>query len=201
MKNELSSLPGYRLHEYMVVLQPHPDLAKKIIAVKNAFSEKYDAPTALWGKPYIPLLRFTQLQLMEERIFNRLKIIAMAIPAFKVELQGFGHYPSHTIFVQVESKIALQMVSKHLKTAKAILRTKEHKPHYLENFQITIANKLLPWQHEKAWTDLSHKHFTGRFVANEMILFRKTDEVSYFKPIKSFEFLNMPVLTTQGALF
>lgn len=125
----------------------------------------------------------------------------MAIPAFRMELQGFGHYPSHTIFIQVESKMALKMVVKHLKTAQSVMRTNDQKPHFLDNFQITIAGKLLPWQHEKAWKEYSHKHFTGRFIAKEMLLLRRPADSTPYHVINRFEFLNMPVVTTQGALF
>lgn len=201
MINEMPSVPGYRLCEYMLALQPHEELWNKIIKVKKEFAETYEAPSAEWGKPQITLLRFSQLQMMEERIINRLKMIAMALPAFKIELKDYGSYPSHTIYINVESKIPLQMAIRHLKTAQSLLKTKEHKPHFMDNFFITIARQLLPWQYEKGWLEYSHKHFTGRFIANNMLLLRRAEGEKAYKPIAKFEFLNMPVVTTQGQLF
>ena len=201
MTNQMSSVPGYRIAEYTLVLQPHEELWNKVIKVKKEFAETYEAPSAEWGKPQITLAKFSQLQMMEERICNRLKMIAMAMPAFKVELKDYGSYPSHTIYVNVESKVPLQMVVKHLKTAQAVLKTKEHKPHFMDNFFITIARQLLPWQYEKGWLEYSHKHFTGRFIANNMLLLRRGEGEKGYKAIQKFEFLNMPVVTTQGALF
>ena len=197
----MSSVPGYRIAEYTLVLQPHEELWNKVIKVKKEFAETYEAPSAEWGKPQITLAKFSQLQMMEERICNRLKMVAMAMPAFKVELKDYGSYPSHTIYVNVESKVPLQMVVKHLKTAQAVLKTKEHKPHFMDNFFITIARQLLPWQYEKGWLEYSHKHFTGRFIANNMLLLRRGEGEKGYKAIQKFEFLNMPVVTTQGALF
>ena len=197
----MSSVPGYRIAEYTLVLQPHEELWNKVIKVKKEFAETYEAPSAEWGKPQITLAKFSQLQMMEERICNRLKMVAMAMPAFKVELKDYGSYPSHTIYVNVESKVPLQMVVKHLKTAQALLKTKEHKPHFMDNFFITIARQLLPWQYEKGWLEYSHKHFTGRFIANNMLLLRRGEGEKGYKAIQKFEFLNMPVVTTQGALF
>lgn len=201
MTNQMSSVPGYRIAEYTLVLQPHEELWNKVIKVKKEFAETYEAPSAEWGKPQITLAKFSQLQMMEERICNRLKMVAMAMPAFKVELKDYGSYPSHTIYVNVESKVPLQMVVKHLKTAQALLKTKEHKPHFMDNFFITIARQLLPWQYEKGWLEYSHKHFTGRFIANNMLLLRRGEGEKGYKAIQKFEFLNMPVVTTQGALF
>ncbi|WP_207492012.1 2'-5' RNA ligase family protein [Aridibaculum aurantiacum] len=201
MNNDLSNLPGYRLCDYILAIQPHEELWNTIIQVKKEFAATYEAPSAECGKPQVTLLRFSQLQMMEDRIISRLKSIAMALPAFKIELKDFGSQPSHTIYLNVESKIPLQMAIKHLKTAQSLLKTKEQKPHFMEDFYITIARQLLPWQYEKGWLEYSHKHFTGRFIANNMLLLRKAEGEKNFQTVESFEFLNMPVVTTQGQLF
>ena len=201
MNNSLLSLPGYRMCEYLLVLHPHEELWNKIMNTKKEFAKKFEAPSAEWGKPHITLLRFRQLQMMEERIVNRFKMIAMAMPAFKVELKDFGSFPSHTIYINVDTKVAIQVLVKSLKTAQSLLKTKEQKPQFIEDGYISVARKLLPWQYEKGWLEYSHKHFTGRFIASDMLLLRRREGDKSFQPVQKFEFLNMPVLTTQGALF
>ncbi len=201
MKTDILSLPGYRMCEYLLVLQPHEELWNKIISIKKEFAAKFEAPSAEWGKPHITLVKFSQLQMMEERIANRLKMIAMAMPAFKVELKDFGSFPTHTIYINVETKVAIQMLVKHLKTAQSLMKTKEVKPHFMENFHLTVARQLLPWQYEKGWLEYSHRHFTGRFIAGSMLLLRRPEGVKGYQTVQKFEFMNMPVVTTQGALF
>jgi 2'-5' RNA ligase len=198
---EMMSLPGYRLCEYMLVLQPHEELWNKITQVKNDFVSTYESPIAEWGKPQITVAKFSQLQLMEERIINRLKIVAMAMPAFKIELKHYGSFPSHTIYINVESKAPLQLLVKHLKTAQALLKTKEQKPHFMDSFYIPVARQLLPAQYDKSWLEYSNKHFTGRFISKNMLLLRRPEGEKSYKTIERLEFLNMPVVTTQGALF
>ena len=201
MKNDILSLPGYRLCEYLLVLSPHEDLSNKVMKVKDEFFKKHKAPSAQWGKPHITLVKFGQLQMMEDRICNRLKIIAMAMPAFKVDLKDFGSFPSHTIYINVETKAAIQMLVKNLKTAQPLIKTKDVKPHYTDNPTITIARQLLPWQFEQGWLEYSHKHFTGCFIAKSMLLLRRPEGMNSYQPAARFEFLNMPVVTRQGALF
>ncbi len=201
MKSDILSLPGYRLCEYKLVLQPHEELWNKIVQVKKDFAVKFDAPSAQWGKPQITIATFSQLLMMEERVCNRLKVIAMAMPAFKLELQDYGSHPTHSIHIQVETKTPLQMVVKHLKTAQSLLKTKEHKPHFLDDFFIAVAWQLLPWQYEKAWAEFSHKHFKGRFIAKDMLLLRRPEGIKAYHPVQRFEFMNMPVVTRQGLLF
>jgi 2'-5' RNA ligase len=201
MDQAMLSLPGYRMCEYLLVLQPHEELRNKIYNIKKEFAEKYEAPSAEWSKPHITLVKFTRLQMMEERIANRLKMIAMAMPAFKVELKDFGSFPSHTIYINVETKIAIQLLVKHLKTAQSLMRTKEVKPHFIDNSHITIARQLLPWQYEKGWLEYSNKHFSGRFIAKDMLLLKRPEGMKGYQAVQKFEFMNMPVVTTQGALF
>lgn len=201
MNNQLTSLPGYRICQYKLVIVPHEDLGKKIAKVKAEFAEKYEASTAVIASTQIVLATFSQLHMMEERVINRLKIIGMALPAFKVELKDFGSFPTHTIYINVETKTALQLVVKHLKTAQALLKTKEEKPHFMNDFFISVARKLLPWQYEKSWAEYDKKQFTGRFIASSMLLMRRYQGEQSYKPIGNFQFMNMPVLTTQATLF
>jgi 2'-5' RNA ligase len=201
MKTDFPSLPGYRLCEYLLVLHPHEELWNKIMETKKEFAKKFEMPSAEWGKPHIALVKFTQLQLMEERIVNRFKMIAMAMPAFKVELKDFGSFPSHTIYINVDTKVAIQMLVKSLKPAQSLLKTKEQKPHFIQESHITVARKLLPWQYEKGWLEYSNRHFNGRFIAKNMLLLRRPEGTKSYQPVQKFEFMNMPVVTTQGALF
>jgi len=201
MKTDILSLPGYRMCEYLLVLQPREELRNKIASIKKEFAQKFEAPSAEWGKPHIALVKFSQLQMMEERIANRLKMVAMAMPAFKVELRDFGSFPTHTIYINVETKVAIQMLIKHLKTAQSLMKTKEVKPHFTENFYLPVARQLLPSQYEKGWLEYSHRHFTGRFIAGSMLLLRKPEGGKGYQAVEKFEFMNMPVVTTQGQLF
>lgn len=201
MQTDITLLPGYRLCEYLLVLHPHEELWNKIADTKKEFAKKFDAPSAEWGKPHITLLKFAQLQLMEERIVNRFKMIAMAMPAFKVELKNFGSFPSHTIYINVDTKVAIQTLVKSLKPAQNLLKTVDYKPHFLDEPHITVARQLLPWQFEKSWLEYSHRHFTGRFIAKSMLLLRRPQGYKSYQPVHKFEFLNMPVVTTQGQLF
>ena len=45
---------------------------------------------------------------MEERIIQRLRTIAMGFCPFKVELKDYGSFPSHTIYIQVTSKLPIR---------------------------------------------------------------------------------------------
>ena len=155
------------------------------------------------GRPWVPLVRFTQYAMMEERILTRLKNVAMAFPPFKTELKDFGSFPSHTIYVVVTSKLPVQQLVKTIRTEtqRLMKMNEEHKPHFILEPHITIARKLKPWQYEKGWLEYSNKHFTGRFIADNMTLLKRPAGEMKYHRVKKFDFQNLPITTKQGELF
>ncbi len=53
MNISIQSLPGCRVNEYMLVLNPHEELRNKITKLRNEFSETYKNSAALISKPHI----------------------------------------------------------------------------------------------------------------------------------------------------
>ena len=198
----LIQMPGYRYNEYLLVLNPHEELRNKIMQVKKEFNDKYKSATALYSKPHIALVNFVQFEMMEERIVNRLKAIAMGYTPFKIELKDFGSFPSHTIFINVDTKMQVQNLAKELRPAQQLLTlNKDNKPHFIDDPYIVVARKLTPWQYEQGWMEYSHKHFTGRFIADSMLLIKRRVGDKAYQIVQRFEFMNLPVTTKQGELF
>jgi len=196
-------LPGYHIYEYLLVLSPHEELRNKIIAVKNEFYEKYKAENARWGKPHITLVNYVQYEMMEERIINHLNSIAMGFHPVKIELKDYGSFPSHTIYINITSKVPVQSLVKQIRTETQRLMklNDDNKPHFILEPHLTIARRLLPWQYEQGWLEYSHKHFTGRFIADGMLLLKRPVGEMKYQIVKRFEFQNLPVATKQGELF
>ena len=189
-------------NEYLLILNPHEELRNKVQQVKKEFYENYQAPTALGGKPHVTLVRFTQLALMEERIVQRLRTIAMGYCPFKVELKDFGSFPSHSIFINVTSKLPIRGLVNEIKDIQRLMKLdKDHKPHFIDEPYLPIARKLLPWQYEKGWLEYSNKSFTGRFVADAMLLLKRHQGEMAWQIAERFAFQNLPVAIRQGQLF
>jgi len=203
MKTIVNTIPGYRVNEYLLVLSPHEELWNRVMKVKEDFATEYKSDHARWGKPHVTLVNFLQYAMMEERITNRLRTIAMGYPPFKVELKDFGSFPSHTIYINVLSKIPIQKLVKEIRHdgQRLMKLNDDHKPHFILEPHLTIARKLVPWQYEKGWLEYSHKHFTGRFIADKMTLLKRPAGEMKYHLVEKFEFQNMPVTTKQGELF
>jgi 2'-5' RNA ligase len=111
----LIQIPGYKYNEYLLVLSPHEELWNKIKKVKEEFSEKFKSEEAKWGKPHVTLANFIQFEMAEERLVNRLNVIAMGYHPIKVELKDFGSFPSHTIYINITSKLPIQNLVKEIR--------------------------------------------------------------------------------------
>jgi 2'-5' RNA ligase len=198
-----TTIPGYRIYEYLLVLSPHEELWNRILKDKKAFAEKYKSDNARWSKPHITLANFLQYELMEERLLSRLKIIAMGFHPVKVELSDYGSFPSHTIYINVVSKLPVQSLVKTIRTdAQRLMKLNDdNKPHFILEPHIPVARKLQPWQYEKGWLEYSHKHFTGRFIADGMLLLKRPLGENRYQIVQRLEFQNLAVTTKQGELF
>jgi 2'-5' RNA ligase len=202
MKINIQSIPGCRINEYMLVLNPHEELRNKIAKVRNEFSEKYKNSAALTGKPHLALVRFTQLEMMEERIVNRLKVVGMGFQPFRVSLKDYGTFPSHTLFINVTTKLPINNLVREVREAQRLMKLdNEHKPHFIDEPFIAIGRRLLPWQYEKGWLEYSHRQFTGSFIADNMLLLKRRLGDKSWQIAQRFEFMNLPVTTKQGELF
>jgi 2'-5' RNA ligase len=203
METITNTIPGYRVYEYLLVLSPHEELWNRVMKVKESFADEYKSEHARWGKPRITLANFLQYGMKEERLLSKLKTVAMGYPPFKVELKDFGSFPSHTIYINVTSKLPVQGLVKAVRTeAQRLMKLNdEHKPHFILEPHLTIARKLKPWQYEKGWLEYSNRHFTGRFIADGMNLLRRPVGEMKYRLVQKFEFQNLPVTTKQGELF
>lgn len=105
-------------------------------------------------------------------------------------------------FINVDTQLQIKNLVKEIKPAQQLMTlNKDNKPHFFDTPHLTIARKLVPWQYEKAWQEYSQKKFTGRFIANEMLLLKRNVGDKPFQIVQHFEFMNLPVNTKQGELF
>jgi 2'-5' RNA ligase len=197
------TMPGYGVFEYMLVVYPHAELSDRVLQVKKEFQETYQVESGMGGRPNMGLANFIQYEMMEERIVNRLRTVAMGYHPFKVELKDFGSFPSHTIYIAITSKVPVQGLVKQIRSeAQRLMKLNdENKPHFIMEPHLTIARKLKPWQYEKGWLEYGQKHFSGRFIADSMVLLKRPVGEMKYHVAQRFTFQNLPVSTRQGQLF
>ena len=196
-------MPGYRVNEYKLILPLPEAIWQKVSRLQSEFSEKYKTPFSRTSRPHILLSQFTTWQMMEEKILHRMQSIAFGLTPFKIELDGFDSYPSHTIFIKVASRQSVKEMVREVKDGQRLMKMNQQaKPFFSDDPHISIATRLKPWQYEAGWNEFSHRQFTGRFIADHILLLKRDEgSRSAFQVVKRFEMLNLPVVTRQGSLF
>jgi len=199
---DIHQLPGYQLNEYRIIITPPENITYRIMKLRSSFNEKYDPEFPLSGIPEIILANFSQIKASEERIINRLRIIAMALQPVKIIFNDFGSFPSHSIFLDISNKSPLEYIARKIKIdAQRLLKLDGYKPYFMTDAHLSIANRLKPGQFEKAWAEYSEKQFTAKFIASRILLLRRRNVDLNFSPVANFDFMNLPVDIKQGTLF
>ena len=201
-KKIYSTMPGYRLNDYLLVISPNDELRNRINTIRKNFNQKYRPAMPLTGKPHMALVHFVTWSMMEEKLVSRFQHIAMGITPFKIELKDYASFPSHTIYINVGTKTPVQNLVKELKQAQKLMKADpDHDPHFIAEPFIPVARKLVPWQYEKGWLEYSHLHFSAKIIADGMLLLKRPLGDKAYQVVQRFEFMNMPVTTRQGELF
>ena len=197
-------MPGYKINEYLLVLNPHEELRHKIHKVQEKFALDYQNATALNIMPNIPLVKFVQYEMMESKFMQKINTLAMGFKPIKVELKDYGSFPSHTIFIHVSNGTAITNMVKEIRkdSGRLFKLNEENKPYFFNEPYIPIGRKLLQWQYEKAWNDYSHRHFTGKFIADSMLLLKRPIGEKKYRILPRIEFKNLYIpQISQGNLF
>lgn len=189
-------------YTYLLILHPDESVRDKIMEHKKSFSEKLECPSCLYSRPHVTLVKFTQYNSLEARIVKRIAAFAQTISPFSISLNGFGSFPSHTIYFNVQTKNDIIDLVKSLRDLHLPLKLdKDNKPHFITEPHITLARKLLPWQYEKGWLEWSRLNSSARFISNEMILLKRRDNVSNYQTVGTFSFLGKKEEVKQSSLF
>jgi 2'-5' RNA ligase len=197
----LLKTPGYQLNEYKLVVPLSESLEHKIHALRKEFGDKY-AYKADPGRPHLTLVMFSQLSMMEERIIQKLGTIAMGETPFRMEMKDFGSFPAHTIYINITTKEPVKKLMRSVKEIQRLLRTDiDHKAHFLSDPVISIARRLKPWQYEKGWLEFSHRQFTGRCIADALLLLKRAEGTIPWQIAARLELQNLPVNSRQQELF
>ena len=203
MTSSIANLPEYQVNHYKIIITPNEEIAERIIRIQKDFIRKYKVVYTSVYRPQIILVSFKQFQAHEEKIINRLHRVGMEFHPLKIELKDFGSFPSHTVFLNVESKDGIdELIRKIKEQAQQLLKmNSENRPNFMSQPHLTIVRKLTPRQYEQGWIEWCHHHFSENFIASEMMLLRKKSGEKKFIPIETFQFRDLSVEAKQGRLF
>ncbi|SKB27838.1 2'-5' RNA ligase [Parapedobacter luteus] len=199
-----ASIPrGYRLCEYLLIIEPTDQAKKQIQAFKQYFIKCHRYQNAIVSKGHITLARFLQYEHREQRIVQKLQQLADCTQPFQVELQNFGSF-GHTLFIDIKSADPiLQVVAMHRHELRPLINGPKHvAPYFATKPHITIARNLTPSQNEAIWPIWERTRYNETFSAKNMVLLKRIAGIrSPYTIVRKFDFLGLLPAVVQGKLF
>lgn len=203
--NEFGSLlamPGYQIYEYQLILVLPEALKEKIRKQKQQFYTRFNLPQASTAGIFLPLVKFRQRQLLEQKVRFALNQLITGWRPFPVNLKDYGFQPTHSVYIPVTSRNKLQEAVKSLRTINHLLKLdKDQTAFYPADHQVTIASRLRPGVYEQASQEYAHRHFTGQFMADAALLLKRKMGEPYWQIAQRYEFRDLPVGAVQASLF
>jgi 2'-5' RNA ligase len=160
-------------YEYLLVLSPD-DQTSLIAASENDQLERlFNRSFSTKFKSHITVCNFLLFKQMEERLTSYFEIFAKSVKPFRVEINGFDHFETHTIFLNIISKEPIVRLMKDIRTRyrRFMMVDKGFPPFFpTSRPHMTVVRGLSPEQFELAWPEYEKKEFTAFFEVSEMVL-------------------------------
>ena len=193
--------PGHRVCEYRLIIPLSETLQKAITQIRRKLHDKYRLSMPIDWKPSLTVLHCHAYEGTEPKLIERLQQVAIRTNSFKTELRNFGTISAHTVYVDVATRLPFQELARELKAVRSLIKIPDHDPHFVSEPQVPIAQGLKPFQFTRMWMDCEHTVFTGEFMANHLVLEKRSIANGHFEEIQVFDFLSLRHLIKQGTLF
>jgi len=201
MDSRIVTMPGYRIHEYRLVVPLSEALEERLGALRSRLFERHRVKQGGEGAGGLTVLRAHALEQSESRLVERLQQLVWGMEPFRVELDGFAAYPSHSIYIQVPTRAPFSLLVQELKKLKWLMNLPGQEPHYIPEPQLVRAQGLKPMPFIGMWMECEHSEFRGRFLADRLLLLRRPAGSGSWEALHSFTFPQVAASVKQGVLF
>jgi 2'-5' RNA ligase len=178
-----------KIYEYLLIIPPSNAVSGKVTKIKIIFSEIHGCKNAAKLTPHLSVINFLQHESMEFRIIGCFEKFTQYINPFPIDLNGFGEFPNHTIYVNLSAAEPVINIVKDMRAKfRHILKISDSlKPKFITRPHLTIARGMTEEQHQTIWPIYKKEHFTDSFIASEMILIKREVEPTTLKPVSKFK--------------
>jgi hypothetical protein len=189
-------------NQYLLVLKPATQVVEKINELRNLIHEDFKTEIFPLSFPYVRLISFTGLKENEQHLINHLVKIGRQLSPVQLILKDFGNFPTHTLFINVASKVSLIDRINFIKKEGKLSSFTIEQPQYIDDFYIPVAIKLKPWQFETLSVESYHLNFSASCIINEIQLLIREQNTGRLRCISKFPLQNLIKKTSQqGLLF
>jgi hypothetical protein len=177
----------HETNEYLLVSYPDKPVLDKIAAERALFNETYKLRPKASVKPHIVVSNFFASEGIESTLVRWLQRICSLEQGFKLTLNNYSGYPTHTIFLRVPDAGPIQHLVGQLHSMKDFVQSGPagffRRPH------VPVGSKLTTGIYEQALSDYSRKIFHETFHVDELVLLKRKDLYDSLRTVQVFGLL------------
>jgi 2'-5' RNA ligase len=172
--NVINWFKDYGVWEHLLVVNPGVDVTKKINEEKEKFTNAYQDPTAIIGKPHISIAAFLATDEMKPTLVRWIQHICNVHSRFPVLLCNFDGIVPQTIYVKVQNPAPFKQLGKSMKALDHFIRANDCPPLKLTTTpHLSIAHRLSEDTYFKALPEYLQRPFQQSFIATELTLVKR----------------------------
>lgn len=194
-------LPVYRAYDYQLILLPPSSLRQRIGKLSAALARNCRLSPHTIGSPYVTLAQFTAYERSEERLAGRLRMVAMGYAPFRISLEGVCREAFHTFYIDAVPSAGMGRLLQLLRTDLSTLLPGSKAVSFTSHPRIPLAVDLTPSSMARCQSTMAGKSFHGHFIADGMLLLKRSSQHEPWQVVERFSFLHLPVHIRQGELF
>ncbi|MDE3252075.1 MAG: 2'-5' RNA ligase family protein [Bacteroidota bacterium] len=175
------------LYAYSLVVQTPEKVTQWVKEERNRFAETYATVPVQDKKPGIRVVGFTAMEEMEATLFRWIHRIISVQKKFRVNLEKYNGFPSHTIYLQVRDHRPFQELAREMQILDPYIKSygcpsvqAEIRPH------LVIAEALSEPVYRSAEKEYAQKRFDTSFDVNELVLLRRQHAFDQGKQVSVF---------------
>lgn len=189
----LKSSAGVRIehdcYEYLLAVVPGEDVFDTVMGEKDTFYCEFGGPDTSTVKPQITIGSFEAKEAMEETIIRYMHRICSQQQSFEVALNNYSGFPPHTIYLRVQNQEPFRNLARQLKVVDHYINSCDcPAARFTSVPYLSIASKLPENIYFLALAKYAQKTFHQTFVADELLLLRRSNQYDGYKTVNVFRF-------------
>ncbi len=193
--------PMYPVNEYMVIIRPTENIMNRIKTIRQDWKAQFHLQATQLQGGFFMLARFSQFAMLEQRVQDKVRMIAMEAAPFRLQLKDYTGIPDHSIGTGIVNPAGLKAIVKMLRREQRIFKGGGENPFFNDQPGLWIATRLQQKQYHEIFNRYKSRHFTGAFIAENMMLLRKAAGQKQWTVLENMPLQNLPVFSKQGMLF
>jgi hypothetical protein len=194
-------LPVYRASSYRLILLPPSSLRQRIGRFSATLARTCRLSPHAVAPPYVTLAQFSNYERSEEKLADRLRMIAMGYAPLRITLDGFGREAFHGVHIDTATSAAVQQLLRLLRADMTALLPGSKTVSIADHLRVPLAVNLTPASMSRCQDALAGKSFHGQFIADAMLLLKRSHQNDPWQVVERCSFLHLPVQIRQGELF